>query len=1217
VVAPVARPVCYWYSLWWRLRCRRARRRPKSGPFPEEPELRLTEIKLAGFKSFVDPVTIATPGQLVGIVGPNGCGKSNVIDAVRWVLGESKASALRGESMQDVIFNGAGERAPVGRASVELAFDNSQGRIGGQWGKYTELSIKRVLTRDGDSTYYINNIPVRRRDIHDLFLGTGLGPRAYAIIEQGMISRVIEARPEELRVFREEAAGVSKYRERRKETESRLADTRDNLSRVEDIRTELGAQLERLGAQAQVAAQYRDFEARLKQAQHLAWFAKQQDAARLREKHATEIANLTAAFEAVQAELRAAENRVETLRADQYRAADALHDKQGAFYAANAEVTRLEQQLQFARQSEGRISQQVAQIGELLSGLGAQIAAIEGNSRQGEHELEAAVARHEAVAEEERAALAALPQAEANVTAAASSLAEVQQRLTDIEQAIRVAETRKESAGKTLVALAQRRERLDAESAALGAPLAAQIALVVEQLEQESADLAGREAALGALRDAVQALQERQRAASDAWEQASRALAEREARSGALGALQSRIGHGKDADEWLAARRLEGARRLWQQLDIERGWEDALEAVLRERLNALEVDRLDAALTWLDGGTLPGRIAAYAADAAAAGADAGRDSLLAKVRLARPALARVLGDWLAGVRCRPDVGRALADRGTLRPGEVFVTPEGHVISAQGISLFAPDSELHGVIARQRELAELEGVIASAREATAAAAAERDAVETALDGQQAAYHGESLALSSQQRRCHDLELELLELKQRAEAAEKRRAGIADELSALALEDETERQALAGIESAMATERGRLGTEARAREAAEAARGEADAALARARERGRNAERATQEAGFAERSCRERIAEFARRREDLQAQVAQQQALVGQLSVERKQIDWSPVEAALQAQLSARAATEQALAEARDAQEAVAAELRGAEEARIVVEQKLEPARTRIEDMRLKEQAAQLSEQQFSEQLAEARADLATLPAALKAWGRASTLPAEIERLTQAIADLGAVNLAALDELAQASERKQYLDSQAQDLTEAMATLEAAIRQIDRESRDLLQQTFESVNVNFGKLFPVLFGGGQARLLLTGEEILDAGVQVIAQPPGKRNTSIHLLSGGEKALTAIALVFALFQLNPAPFCLLDEVDAPLDDPNTERFCAMVRRMAEVTQFVFISHNKITMEMAAQLIGITMPDPGVSRMVAVDIAEAMELAEGVPKQIAAASR
>jgi len=405
--------------------------------------------------------------------------------------------------------------------------------------------------------------------------------------------------------------------------------------------------------------------------------------------------------------------------------------------------------------------------------------------------------------------------------------------------------------------------------------------------------------------------------------------------------------------------------------------------------------------------------------------------------------------------------------------------------------------------------------------------------------------------------------------------------------------------------------------RARNAGEEGRNEAELALAAARDRVHAAERATQEAGFAERSCRERLAEFARRREDLQAQVAQQQALVGQLSTERAQIDWTPVEASLQEQLAARAAAEQALSAARDRQEALAAELRTGEEARLSIEHKLEPARAKIEDMRLKQQAAVLSEQQFIDQLAEAHADLAALPELLKAWGRASSLPAEIERLTQAIADLGAVNLAALDELRQAAERKQYLDAQAQDLTEAMATLEAAIRQIDRESRELLQQTFDNVNTNFGKLFPTLFGGGQARLILTGEEILDAGVQVIAQPPGKRNTTIHLLSGGEKAMTAIALVFALFELNPAPFCMLDEVDAPLDDPNTDRFCAMVRTMADVTQFVFISHNKITMEMAAQLVGITMPDPGVSRVVAVDIAEALELAETLPRQVATASR
>ena len=1180
--------------------------------------MRLTEIKLAGFKSFVDPVTIAAPGQLVGIVGPNGCGKSNVIDAVRWVLGESKASALRADSMEDVIFNGAGERAPVGRASVELLFDNSQGRVGGQWGKYTELSIKRVLTRDGDSNYYINNLPVRRRDIHDVFLGTGLGPRAYAILEQGTISRVVEARPEDLRVFLEEAAGVSKYKERRKETESRLKDARDNLARVEDIRGELAGQLAKLEAQAQVAAQYRELEAKLKQAHHLAWFAKQQDAARQRERYAADIANLAAAFEAVQAELRAAENRVERLRAEQFEAADAQGEKQGAFYAANAEVSRLEQQLQFARESEERLAQQAAQIGELLSGLAAQIVTVEGEARDGERELAAAAERSAKAAEHERVAAGAVPEAESVLAAAVQALAAVQQRVAEIEQSIRVEETRRESSVKALAALEQRRERLEAEAASLGAPLSEQIDLVAGQLAQESADLAGREAALGGLRDAVQSLQERQRDAGDTWEQASRALAEREARSTALAALQAKIGRGKDVDVWLAARRLEHARRLWQQLDIERGWEDALEAVLRERLDAIEIDKLDAALGWLEGGAVPVRIGAYVADAHGAPAAPEPDTLLAKVKPARPGLARVLGDWLAGVRCRASVAAALAERSALGVGRSFVTPEGHVVSAQGISFFAPDSELHGVLARQRELSELEGVIAQAREHAQAAAAARDGIEAELAAQQAAYHAESVALSSQQRRCHDLELELQQLRQTAEAAKKRRAAIAEELAAIGTETATEREAHGAIEAAIATQGKGLGAEASMRDQAARSRESAEAALAEARERVRAAERASQEAGFAERSCRERLEEYRRRREALEAQVTQQRSLLEQLTTQRERTDWAPVEAALQDQLAARTAAEQALAAARDRQEAVAAELRAGEETRLAVEQKMDPARSKIEEARLKEQSAIVSEQQFAEQLAEAHADVAALPAALKAWGRASTLPAEIDRLTQAIAELGAVNLAALDELTQASERKAYLDSQALDLTEAMATLESAIRQIDRESRELLQQTFDGVNANFGRLFPELFGGGQARLVLTGEEILDSGVQVIAQPPGKRNTSIHLLSGGEKALTAIALVFALFQLNPAPFCLLDEVDAPLDDPNTERFCAMVRRMAEATQFVFISHNKITMEMAAQLIGITMPDPGVSRVVAVDIAEALEMATPpqAARQVAAAS-
>ncbi len=430
--------------------------------------MRLTQIKLAGFKSFVDPTAIATPGQLVGIVGPNGCGKSNVIDAMRWVLGESKASALRGESMQDVIFNGTGDRKAVGRASVELHFDNSLGRIGGQWGQFAEISIKRVLTRDGDSSYYINNIPVRRRDIHDLFLGTGLGPRAYAIIEQGMISRVIEAKPEELRIFLEEAAGVSKYKERRKETEGRLSDTRENLARVEDIRTELGAQLARLEQQAQVATQYRELETRLATSQHLLWFAKQQDAVRSRERSSSEIAQLTIALEAVQAEIRSAEARIEALRADHYAAGDALHDKQGAFYAANAEVTRLEQQLAFARDSETRIAQQVLQLDEALAAIAGQEAALAADRVAAAEALTAAQAAREEAAEQEAVAQADAPAHDAAVEAAGVALAERQQAIASTEQSLRVDETRRESALAGIAQLTERRARLMRELEGIG-----------------------------------------------------------------------------------------------------------------------------------------------------------------------------------------------------------------------------------------------------------------------------------------------------------------------------------------------------------------------------------------------------------------------------------------------------------------------------------------------------------------------------------------------------------------------------------------------------------------------------------------------------------------------------------------------------------------------------------------------------------------------------
>ncbi len=869
-------------------------------------------------------------------------------------------------------------------------------------------------------------------------------------------------------------------------------------------------------------------------------------------------------------------------------------------------MTRLEQQLTFARESETRLTQQLAQLTEALGAIANQEVALADDQASAERELETALAAREKLAADERAAQSSLPALEQAVAERSRTLADLASRIALTEQDVRVAETRRDSAAHTLSQLASRQERLQQELSGLRAPASDPLREVEQQLAAENRELAGKQKTLSALQQAVEALQQRQRETADTWQRDSTRLSELEARSQALSALQAKIGHGQDIDEWLGAHGLANARRLWQSLDIERGWEDALEAVLRERLNALEMARLDDAAGWVDRGTQPPRrIAAYAAAPVQHAPRQGGDWLVSKVKLS-PQTGRLLADGLHGVRCRPDLTSALAERGALAEGEAFVTPEGHLVSAQGATFFAPDSELHGVLARQRELDELAALIVAAAAAASAAREARDSVDEELTVKQQTWHAEGQAVGSQQRRVHDLELELVQLKQAGEEAARRRAQIAQETADVAVEETGERKQRDAIVAEIANLQSRMHEEIAARDDAQHAQGEAEVELARGRERVRAAEHASQEAGFAERSCRDRLAELLRRRESLTAQSEQQRALLAQFTTEQAAIDWTPVEEALQRQLSRRGEAEQALAGARDRVESLTAELRAGDEARLTAEQKLEPARAKIQEMQLKEQAAALAAQQFTEQLAEAQADLWSLPEALKAWGSARTLPAEIERLASAIAELGAVNLAALDELTQTTERKDYLDRQAADLTEAMATLESAIRQIDRESRELLQQTFAAVNANFARLFPTLFGGGQARLVLTGEEILDSGVQVIAQPPGKRNTSIHLLSGGEKALTAIALVFALFQLNPAPFCLLDEVDAPLDDPNTDRFCAMVREMANDTQFLFISHNKITMEMAHQLVGITMPEPGVSRVVAVDIAEALTLAE-----------
>ena len=1168
--------------------------------------MRLTQIKLSGFKSFVDPTAIHVPGQLVGVVGPNGCGKSNVIDAVRWVLGETRAAALRGDSMQDVIFNGSVNRKPMARAAVELMFDNSQGRAAGQWSQYAEISVKRVLQRDGESSYYVNGTHVRRRDITDMFLGTGLGPRAYAIIEQGMISRIIEAKPEELRVFLEEAAGISKYKERRRETENRLADTRENLARITDIRLELGVQLEKLEAQAKVATRYQEYQGELQLKQHLLWYLRRRDAAAERERHAQDLARVANQLEAGNAELRSLESRLETARGAHYQAGDALNAAQGALYAASAEVARHESERRHAEETRHRLE---SQHGERL----AQLASWREQRSQLTQALHlwaarAATAKQRAAGTQERlqAENARLPQAEQAFRGAQERLSEARSQLLQAESRLQLEQANLAHLERGAQALAQRRERLEGELQTLNSPDAAQVHALDARIAELDDALRAAQAALEALQSECAALDEHAAASAESLGAAQRGHAAAQAQLATLRQIQAAAEDNAPLREWLERHGLGALPQLWQKLRIDPGWETAVESMLRERLHALELSdgaRLAAVLQ--DRPPVKASVFERGDGDGAPEASPGFEPLAAKVHAIDDSVCGALGDWLAGVfviEGMPDV----ATRSALPRGAVLVNREGQQFTRRTVSFHAPDPADAGLLARQAEIEALEERCSQLGRTLEQAQSAQERAEAHCAERAAALEEARAELARLQKVRHDAQIEHLKIAQAQERFRERSAQMGAELEEIDREAARGRQARADCEAAAQRHAGDIAAARERLEAARAAHVAAETGAAEQRRAVQQAEREAQDAVFGERECASKIAEIDNAVRVIDQQIERAEAEVGKLTEELAADPIPAIRQALGTAVEARIGCEKTLAAARDALERAAAALRVLEEGRLQVESRVAPLRERQGEMRLKEQAAQISQEQFASQLREAGADEARLAQDAEAAPRPSALQGELTRLAQAIGELGAVNLAALEELRSSSERKGFLDSQATDLEEAVRTLEDAIRRIDRETRELLRETFESVNRHFDSLFPSLFGGGEAKLVMTGEEILDAGVQVMAQPPGKRTTSIHLLSGGEKALTAIALVFSLFQLNPAPFCLLDEVDAPLDDSNTLRFCELVKRMSAQTQFLFISHNKLSMEMAEQLIGVTMPESGVSRVVAVDIDEALRIRE-----------
>ena len=1170
--------------------------------------MRLNSIKLSGFKSFADPTTFQLPGQRVGVVGPNGCGKSNIMDAVRWVLGESKASELRGESMQDVIFNGSGSRKPASRASVELVFNNESARAGGPWNQFAEIAVKRVLTREGASSYYINNQPVRRRDVQDVFLGTGLGPRAYAIIGQGTISRIIESRPEELRLFLEEAAGVSKYKERRRETENRLKDTRDNLLRVDDILRELNNNLEKLERQAEIATRYRTLQEQGTTRLHQLWFLKHRDASTEADRVKLAVLESTNSLESRMAELRHVEAQLEEVRVAHYASSDRLHGSQGELAQAQLEVSRLEERIRYVvegrQRAEARLAELQVQNAQWLDRqeqakfeLETNAEAIAGAAEQAE--LLAAQAEEEGLR---------LPDSEEAVRVAQAKMSGQRGEVTQVQQQIQVLAAESRSIEEQSRALRGRRERLAAERQQLATPDLQKLADLRQRSTQADEARDEIEGRLHEVSEQVPELDEQRRAQQDVLNRDQSRQSDLTARLEALRALQEKVQTEGKLKPWLAKHGLDGLAGLWTKVHIESGWETALESALRERLNALSVGRLDIVRAFV-GDAPPAKLAFYSPPQ---GAIANTHTTLPRLsdllRLNDAGLQALLNDWLEGVYTASTMDDALAQRSQLTHGEVIMTKDGHAVSQFAVAFYAPDSEQAGMLGRAQEIEHLE------RESKAQVMI-ADESRAALIRLEAAYTDAAQRLQSVRReasetqtRAHELHVELLRLSSQAEAATTRRTQLEDELAEIDAQDEglIERR-MTGEARFEELDLQLADTQERQADLEEGVIA-AERKLSDAREQLRALERRAQEAQFQTRALASRQGELQRSIETASQQVRTNTQAGEQLTLELDSFNDQAAQAGLQDALALRSTREAALAVTRTEYDDLSAQLRRADEQRLEFERSLQPLRDSITKLQLEEQAAQLGGAQYQEQLTAAEVDLELLGKSIEEGGvKLHGLQTEIDRIGREVNALGAVNLAALDELVSARERKTFLDAQTADLNDAIGTLEGAIHKIDLETRDLLMNTFNLVNDQFGRMFPSLFGGGQARLVMTGDEILDAGVQVMAQPPGKKNSTIHLLSGGEKALTAIALVFAIFMLNPAPFCLLDEVDAPLDDANTERYAKLVNEMSfKGTQFLFISHNKIAMEMAEQLIGVTMQEQGVSRIVAVDMEAALSMAE-----------
>lgn len=1166
--------------------------------------MRLSKIKIAGFKSFVDPTTIPFPSNLVGVVGPNGCGKSNVIDAVRWVMGESSASRLRGDSITDVIFNGSSSRKPIGAASVELLFDNSETTLEGQYAKYAEIAIRREVARDGISTYYLNGTRCRRKDITGIFLGTGLGPRSYSIIEQGMISRLIEAKPEEMRVFMEEAAGISKYKERRRETSNRIKRTKDNIDRLKDILEEVEKQIKHLDRQAKTAERYgrmRDEERRT---------AAELLALRLRalDNNASaaskSLAEKETELEMYIADQRKAEAEIERARVRQTELSDAFNEVQARYYQSGSEIARLEQSIEHAHELRERQGKDLEQAVQGAREIAEHINRDESEIAQLELSLSELVPGLQQAQETERSSLESLERAEQALAEWQFQWDDYTLSANDAEQIRNVEQTRAEQLETRIGSLAQRRKKLDeAEQAGDPAEFKAKFEKLTAEEQRKRQARGEFDRAIGDISEQIRKLREQDGKLIRLVDERATTLRVAESKHASLDAIQkAALGQSDESiKSWLESAGLEDHERVAQSLDVVEGWERAVETVLGDYLQAVcvtDVTSVVASLAQLTSGNLT-LLESRTDDTAQANAS----TLAAKVRNAPAAIVEILST----VRIAESLDSALAIRAQIGTAGSVITVDGVWVSQGWLRVRRDKDPKAGVLGRGHELRRL---MTEIRELRARSLSAEKLVQDGrhrlvqLEERREKLQQDASALHSEY---SEVKASLDSARFQLDQANARKTAVAEENREIDKEKfSAEEQATNSrhrFQQALDTLTGLEGR----RDALEEQREELRSELQRVREQANQDRDLAQKMAIqfeSRRSSKDSAAQSLLRMESQLAHFSRREKEIRE-QLENSEEPLRAKDRDLAQQLDIRVEVETELATARLAVEEVESQLVVLDHKRLQIDQSVEEARAAVSEAKMALQEVQVRREGFAEQLVQTDFELDTLLEGLDDSAESELWEEKLEKIRTRIDRLGPINLAAIDEFKEQSERKDYLDSQLKDLDDALSTLDGAIRKIDRETRTRFRETFDQVNVGFKKLFPKLFGGGHAYLELSGDDLLSAGVTVMARPPGKRNSTIHLLSGGEKALTAVALVFAIFELNPAPFCLLDEVDASLDDANVHRFCSIVKEMSEKVQFVFITHNKVTMELARQLTGVTMEEPGVSRIVSVDLDEAVQMA------------